>query len=547
MRKKVFIILSALLFICPSISYSQLKTIVSGTLLGFDSKPLAMSHVHVKYREDSADVASFLVNKDGAFKIELNERRVYFLSFTGVNHSKLIIPFVNDKTQKAIINVKLKTSSYDENFYVVQVIGDFNDFNFTNSKKMERDTIKNIFSISFDWDKPKFRYQLLNLVPNRSVNGTQSENFEYDNDGDYRSVVSSQNGKVNITFDPNKLIRSNKNEYVMFKEKNSLNGKIYSLLMEELKWYTEYSKQYNEHLQFGVSPKGFKFNWDKFIHYLKKELTSDKSSIYRKVLLQSYVSLIQFGVNKLDTAFAIELLRTTEPSSFIWDIKPVSVIAVTKFLNKEIANFYLDKFYDENKNKFIKLEILYTKFIEANANKNDLAAKSIYNQIITEYIELPFAQFIKENYMIEERIKTGNDVPDFSVKSIDDSAFTISKTRMLGKIYLIDFWAAWCKPCVDDMNNLHSAYGKYKEKGFEIISFSFDTKIDDVQKFRQEKWKMPWLNSFVEKQFNSELANIFGVKEIPKQLLVDKNGKVIGMNEELRGDNLEKKLNEIFK
>ena len=40
------------------------------------------------------------------------------------------------------------------------------------------------------------------------------------------------------------------------------------------------------------------------------------------------------------------------------------------------------------------------------------------------------------------KVNVGAEVPDFSVKSVDDSTKVISKSNMLGKIYLIDFWAS---------------------------------------------------------------------------------------------------------
>jgi hypothetical protein len=53
---------------------------------------------------------------------------------------------------------------------------------------------------------------------------------------------------------------------------------------------------------------------------------------------------------------------------------------------------------------------------------------------------------------------------------------------------------------------------------------------------------MPWLHAFIPGVFDAELAKRFEVAGIPKPVLVDPSGKVVAMQEELRGETLEKTL-----
>jgi hypothetical protein len=97
------------------------------------------------------------------------------------------------------------------------------------------------------------------------------------------------------------------------------------------------------------------------------------------------------------------------------------------------------------------------------------------------------------------------------------------------------------------MEHLHKAYEKFKSKNFEILSFSFDAKPEDVVKFRKDKWKMPWHHVFLEKGFEHPVAKEFEVIGIPKPILVDGNtGKILAIEGELRGQNLEKTLSKIL-
>ena len=111
---------------------------------------------------------------------------------------------------------------------------------------------------------------------------------------------------------------------------------------------------------------------------------------------------------------------------------------------------------------------------------------------------------------------------------------------------MLDFWSTWCGGCVADMENLHKAYEKYKSKGFEILSLSFDGKLEDVIKFRKNRWKMPWFNSLVEKGFDNDIVKQFDIIGVPTPIMVDKTGKIIALNEDVRGEKLEKVLEKVF-
>ena len=91
-----------------------------------------------------------------------------------------------------------------------------------------------------------------------------------------------------------------------------------------------------------------------------------------------------------------------------------------------------------------------------------------------------------------------------------------------------------------EMGNLHQAYEKFKAKNFEILSLSLDAKPGDVVKFRSAKWKMPWLHAFV--TTNKKVMSDFSVVAPPKSFLVDATGKIVAMQEELKGPQLEKTL-----
>lgn len=139
--------------------------------------------------------------------------------------------------------------------------------------------------------------------------------------------------------------------------------------------------------------------------------------------------------------------------------------------------------------------------------------------------------------------KTGIGVkPDFTMADRNGQSFKLSSLK--GKVVLVDFWASWCGPCRKENPNLVKAYAKYHGKGFEIVGVSLDDKKDNWLKAIDAD-QLGWLHVSDLKGWKSDLAAEYGIRSIPTSFLVDADGKIIA--KDLRGDQLEKKLADIFK
>lgn len=145
----------------------------------------------------------------------------------------------------------------------------------------------------------------------------------------------------------------------------------------------------------------------------------------------------------------------------------------------------------------------------------------------------------KHQKMLEEKL-IGQDFIDGPIMSKDGKHVKLSSYVGKGKYVLIDFWATWCRPCMQDMPYLVDVYGKYKNKGFEIVGVSAD---QDLVAWHNviEQGNLQWLH------FNDpsgELGTAYNIIAIPSSFLVDPAGKIIAVN--LRGSALQEKLYEIF-
>lgn len=135
---------------------------------------------------------------------------------------------------------------------------------------------------------------------------------------------------------------------------------------------------------------------------------------------------------------------------------------------------------------------------------------------------------------LNAELKVGSAFPKFSVTSLEGKPLALENYK--GKVVLIDFWATWCGPCVQELPNVLSAYKLYHDKGFEIIGISLDESKDKLEAFIKEN-AMTWPQFFDGKGWGNELARKYGINSIPATYLLDTEGKIIARD--LRGAGLE--------
>jgi peroxiredoxin len=150
-----------------------------------------------------------------------------------------------------------------------------------------------------------------------------------------------------------------------------------------------------------------------------------------------------------------------------------------------------------------------------------------------------FAEMLKGNV---QRLESIGKQLDLKAKLIDGSDFDLESTR--GKIVLLYFWATWDQITEVEINYLKQVYETYHEKGFEIVSVSFDTdetKLKDFIKDKQIAWPVVWEAG---DEWTPKTVSKFGISAIPTPILLDKEGKVTHL--EARGLILGKLLSDIF-
>lgn len=154
----------------------------------------------------------------------------------------------------------------------------------------------------------------------------------------------------------------------------------------------------------------------------------------------------------------------------------------------------------------------------------------------------------EERESVKSKLVPGALVPEIALENPQGQIMKLSDLR--GKIVLVDFWAAWCRPCRMENPNLVRMYNEYKDRGFEVYSVSLDGLPN--QQDPKGAWakaiaqdKLMWDNHVSDlKGWSTSVINDFGFQGIPYTVLVDRDGKIIAT--ELRGLDLETKLKEVL-
>lgn len=105
---------------------------------------------------------------------------------------------------------------------------------------------------------------------------------------------------------------------------------------------------------------------------------------------------------------------------------------------------------------------------------------------------------------------------------VDLNGSKIDTSSYAGDVVLINFWAAWCTPCTDEVPKLVALQEKYRAQGFHVIGISMEDRESALRDFyRKNKMNYPVVVG------TERIAEAYGgILGLPTTLLIGRDGRL---------------------
>jgi len=346
------------------------------------------------------------------------------------------------------------------------------------------------------------------------------ENLKNDEKSDYRIFLNKYDSIYNkLTVSDNEYININPSKYAWLIENDRL-SEYYGFLVQNGAKAKEVNenlwKKISNHKSYLTSTKGMQF-----YSYLDNYLSFKSENSH-------YQSL--FNKNRNSSPKVIDSLRVKFSNRG-------SVIRA----NERIAQ--LDSIFKTPKADFLKLKIS-----SPDPQEQNLINKEILKGIKTEWCRTVIREESKKaiqklnainKILVESQplnsIKNiGKPISKFPfgaqlyvVDSLNHKELMANlKTAFKGKALLIDFWATWCAPCIQDMPYSKKLHNEAKDLPIEFI-YLCTSRGSSIDKWKSKiaEFKQPGIHLFVSESITNELMELFSVSGVPSYIFINSKGE----------------------
>ena len=211
-------------------------------------------------------------------------------------------------------------------------------------------------------------------------------------------------------------------------------------------------------------------------------------------------------------------------------------VALTTQLRADVS-LSLRLYFDENDRLLRRVEAQVMNRGQKSLNLTTLTSVETNPQFAPGHFNFslpPGAKLEAQTPNYDPKLKVG--AAPFPLAGRDLGGKTVDLEKYAGKVVLLDFWATWCGPCIEEVPNLLQNLKNYREAGFEIVGVSLDEDKAALQAFVKARG-LNYPHIFDGKGWKNADAQKYGVMAIPFTLLIGKDGKIAAVNP--RGRRLE--------
>ena len=134
----------------------------------------------------------------------------------------------------------------------------------------------------------------------------------------------------------------------------------------------------------------------------------------------------------------------------------------------------------------------------------------------------------RESY---QPVITGSLAPDFAMTALDGSTETVEQYR--GKVVLLNVWATWCAPCLEEMPSMQRLYEALEGTDFEILAVSIDARFGETDAAGRPGGDLAAFAADLGLTFPilhnpaGDIQRVYQTVGVPESFVIDKQGMIV--------------------
>jgi thiol-disulfide isomerase/thioredoxin len=530
-------------------------TMLSGRLVGSDGRPLEVSHVHLQGYDDGTILSASRAGPDGRWRLGADTTGLFLLWFSGVGHRGERVGLLLSGEEETIeIDARLARHELLPRPWQAELIGDFNEFRTDRGGVPLRSHPDGSLVAEVGTEADTLAVQVHGVAVAAKFAFPDAARYVYDGAGGYRGILEVDDPFARVTLDPDLVVSGDGTGEVRFADPDSDSGRFGRFSRDLFARVDAYFAHRARSSAGGATLTEMRAIYEEYdpapdAAMVAATLAGEDDPETRDLVLVTYMG----APIKTDRATARAALDEIPPGSSAWRVQPRGLsealsAAADPDRSREYALALLAEPRGREASERAARSAALGWLLEDALGSDRAEELAAYHAWLAgEYAGTKAAEKAAVLYAPDRKIQPGNRIPDFTVRSMDDPGVSWSRDGLDGRVVMLDFWATWCGPCITEMPYLHEAHEKWRDDGFTILSLSFDLAPEDVESFRAEgDWPMPWLHTYVQNGAESDLAAELDVVNIPRAILIGRDGSILATNEALRGEKLEQTLARVF-
>jgi thiol-disulfide isomerase/thioredoxin len=285
------------------------------------------------------------------------------------------------------------------------------------------------------------------------------------------------------------------------------------------------------------SMDGFTFDWSTLQRNLMTTMTSAEHVATRRFAAWLAVSMGPVA-DRTAAALIDSLLPSTSP---LWAASPDAALRAAYACGKLIDRDLVTPLATVNPDRLVQAYAVAALASEAREKGDEDTVGRLRTRLDVEFADVRAVDRYRQRLAVEPKVRAGLPAPAFAARD-RDTGIEFNRTDFEGRYLLVHFWSTTCGFCKQEMPSVHAVVDKYRDRGLEIVSFSLDEKVENVDAYRQGRWKLPWKQAVLTAGTADPVARAYEVVGIPHLVLIGPDGIIVTTGDALRGEQLDATL-----